>query len=202
VSRARKLCRELLVPQDCEASLLMPRSFPPTGALQGRILIQDVKQIPIFHATYYLRPREGMSLDSLTVGRQPTRLMLASTADDFVYASCVDVHSEADSPRGLGLVVQDDKGRNFGMLTPNGCSEKSGFTLKTHTEFQASWVGDLTAGKLNCVDQHGALLASTEPNEDQRVIRIGHGVDGGVIMLCVLGIELLRHDMRSTSTPI
>jgi len=203
VSHARRLCKELLVPQHCESSLLMPKPFPPVGELQGRILIEDVTLTPIFHATYYLHPRQGMHSDSLQCGKQPTRLMLTATADDFVYASCVDAHIAATSQSGLGLLLQDEKGRDFGMLTPNGRSEKSGFVLKTHTELQVSLAGDLTVGKLNCTDQLGVLLASTDPHgQHQRVIRIGPGVDVGLIMLCLLGVELLRHDLRSTSTPM
>jgi len=53
------------------------------------------------------------------------------------------------------------------------------------------------------MDQHGVLLANTDLNgQHQRVTRIGHGEEVGLIMLCLLGIELLRHDMRSTSMPM
>lgn len=199
VSYAPSLCSELLIPQNCESALLMPRQFPPVGELQGRILIEDVEQSPIFHATYYLRPRRGEHTDLLP---QPSRLVLASAADDFVYASCIDAHSKATSPSGLGLQVQDDRGRDFGMLTPNGRSEKSGFILKTHTDLQVSWIGDHSLGKLNCVDQNGMLLATTDPHGPHQVIRIGYGTDSGLILLCLLGVELLRQDLRSTSMPI
>merc|ERR1719210_2118771 len=48
------LCSELVVPEENECSLLLPRVFPDACELSGQVSIDDVKEMSVFHAVYYL----------------------------------------------------------------------------------------------------------------------------------------------------
>jgi len=192
------LCSELVVPEENECSLLLPRVFPQAGELSGQVSIDDVREMSMFHAFFYLPGYQPMSEAPPPRAQwQRQRLVLRSAVDDLTYAYCCDAPPEPGSSLP-GYTIYDHEDRAFGTLRPAGPNEQLGFRVHVRGDFEVSFLGDMQVGNVNATDEQGRLLAVSEAiNASIRCIRIGPQVDAGFMTLAMLAIDLLRYDLRS-----
>jgi len=192
------LCSELVVPEENECSLLLPRVFPQAGELSGQVSIDDVKEMSVFHAVYYLpgyQPTDEAPPPRAAKG-QRRRLILRSAVDDLTFAYCCDAPLEPGCTHP-GYTIFDHEDQAFGTLRPAGPNEQLGFRVRGRGDYQVAFLGDMQVGNVNATDEQGRLLAISEAiNASIRCIRIGPQVDAGFMTLTMLAIDLLRYDIR------
>jgi len=190
------LCSELVVPEENECSLLLPRDFPQACELSGQVSIDDVKEMSVFHAVYYLSGYQRVDEALPRATAQRRRLILRSAVDDLTFAYCCDAPPEPGSSHP-GYTIYDHEDQAFGTLRPAGLTDQLGFRVRGRGDYQVAFVGDMQVGNVNATDEQGRLLAISEAiDASVRCVRIGPQVDAGFMTLTMLAIDLLRYDMR------
>mmetsp|Transcript_64447 Transcript_64447/g.185217 ORF Transcript_64447/g.185217 Transcript_64447/m.185217 type:complete len:432 (+) Transcript_64447:13-1308(+) len=163
---AAYLCPELVVPEEQECTLLVPRL--PEGGSSGQVTVDDLRGVAVFRAYY----------------GQGKRLILSSAAGDSVFAFCRDGESGT-------LTIHHPSDAQFGSLRSDG----GGYTVATRRGVCMHLRGDVRLGNLNATDEQGQLLAIAEPvakSNARRSVRIGPQVDAGLVALVLLGIDVLE----------
>jgi len=192
------LCSELVVPEENECSLLLPRDFPQACELSGQVSIDDVKEMSVFHAVYYLSGYQRVDEALPRATAQRRRLILRSAVDDLTFAYCCDAPPEPGSSHP-GYTIYDHEDQAFGTLRPAGLTDQLGFRVRGRGDYQVAFVGDMQVGNVNATDEQGRLLAISEAiDASVRCVRIGPQVDAGFMTLTMLAIDLLRYDMRTS----
>lgn len=184
------ICPELVVPEGCECSLLVPR-LPPKGAgNEGKISVADAMGVSIFQAEF--RP-------SLIGQADGKRMILTSSATENIFATCRDAKPVAPPAdrEGYGLMIHNHLEQPIGVLRSE-TPARSSYTLLTRQGVRIQVQGDIKAGAVTITDQQGRLLATAETkgttNGGLRSVRVGPLVDAGLMVLSILGIDLLEHD--------
>jgi len=207
-----QLCPDLVVPETSQCSLLIPRLPVDAGVADDGIptrefTIDDARGNPIFRVVFAPRtlprqqrdPNEGTMLPLEGI----KRLVLTNLSGDFVYAYCCFVEPPVLPPptsedMHWGYVPISNVGKlsmhhassgHFSTMVSN--APQPGFRMTTKTGSMLSFHGAL--GKLNITDSQGVLMATVERNPvARRSLDIGSGADAGLIVLCILGIDLLE----------
>jgi len=185
------LCPGLLVPEECECTLLVPRLDP--GLLKCQVTVDDARSVPVFRVTYRLPSRS----EALSRGQASSR----RTSEERDGNRCLVLSGYADDQCIFGFcrvgldgafTILDENEKPFGLIRAR--VDRSGFEVATR-------VGSLI--QLNCTrendivatDRAGLTLALTEPlpgTSLRRMVRIGPLVDAGLVTLCILAIDVLE----------
>lgn len=184
------LCPGLVVPEECECSLLVPRLQPQNFV--NEVTIDDAAQVPVFRVMYSL-PSRSDSIGGATalaaskgVEQDGNRCLILSTADDHtVFAFCRLGFNGA-------LTILDAKEKPFGLIRAR--AGRSGYEVATRLGLQIH-VGLNQSQDLAVIDRRGRTLALTQPLPGDglnRMLRIGPWVDAGLITLAVMAVDLLE----------
>lgn len=170
------LCVGLIVPEECECTLLVPHLAP--RPISTQVTIEDVERTPALKAVFHLPTQEG-------------RCLILSDVDETsnLFAYCVRDFSN------LALTIYGAEERHFGLIRMRGSKPSAGFEVITRKQAQLH-IRCATSGEPRTfTDGHGRLLAVAEPVPDEhalRVVRIGPGVDAGLVVLSTLASDLLK----------
>lgn len=192
------LCPELVVPNGCECTLVVPR-LPPNGVPRtsrknqvGKVVLDDSRGAPVFQ----------VSFDFGSSWHDSRRLMLHSATGDALFAFCCDAEAEMGGADFAGLNIYDHTEKPFGTIRMGGARDRdpSYVVLLLHGS-KIRFVGNALVGKLIAEDEEGRLLATSEPLEPmeggRRSLRIGPYVDAGLMALSFLSIDTLEHQKHS-----
>jgi len=170
------LCVGLIVPEECECTLLVPHLAP--RAVSTQVTIEDIERTPALKAVFHLPTQDGRCLILADVDE---------TSNMFAY--CVRDFSN------LALTIYGAEERHFGLIRLRGSKPSAGFEVITRKQAQLH-IRCATSGEPRTfTDGHGRLLAVAEPLPDEhslRVVRIGPGVDAGLVVLATLASDLLK----------
>lgn len=175
------LCPTLVVPDQSECTLLVPR-LQPTGRCSGELPVKDLQGGSVFCAKY----REE--------GSRGKTIVLQSTSKEFIFASCTSATACRPSD-ALALSVLYSNERQFGVLSLEHTEAGNGYTLNAqHCGVWIQFRGDALFRSLCAIDEESRVLAIAEPEQqNRRRVRIGPHVDAGLISLALMGIDLLEH---------
>lgn len=202
------LCPELVVPQSSECSLLVPSLFDRSKAAPGLagggvkgettlLTVDDSRGTPVF--------RVALSAPSSSLrsggGSSSRCLTLSSATGEALFA----LAREKEAKRSLSLCDHADK--VYGEVSTSELWGNGGtFTLSTVQGHRIHFRSDGGLnGSLNATADDGRLLAIVEapPNTGEiaprRPVIIGPLVDAGLIVLCLLSIDWLRHESRAAA---
>lgn len=169
-ARAREelpvLCDDLVVPENRECVLLVPKLD------RDEVAINDHQGQQVFVA------QQSEEEDSRIVLLSPTHEIFAT------------VRTARASGGMAALAIHDPYEKEFGILKgmKGGDYELTGSGRRIR--FQTS------SGRLNIVDEDTRIMALSESERGQRQFRIGPRVDVGLVISCILGIDLLESDFR------
>jgi len=179
------LCVGLIVPEECECTLLVPHLAP--RPISTQVTIEDVEHTPALKAVFHLPTQEGQCL-------------ILSDVDETsnIFAYCVRDFSN------LALAIYGAEGRQFGLIRMRGSRLSAGFEVITQKQAQLH-IRCATGGEPRTfTDGHGRLLAVAEPVPDEhalRVVRIGPSVDAGLVVISTLASDLLKAMMSLEANP-
>mmetsp|Transcript_12784 Transcript_12784/g.40096 ORF Transcript_12784/g.40096 Transcript_12784/m.40096 type:complete len:515 (+) Transcript_12784:118-1662(+) len=183
------LCPELVVPEECECTLQVPRLLPHLrrlGSGQSVATVDDARHLPMFRVNFSL-PSMGNKC-----------LVLSSATDDtdgMVFAFCKA--SQPGPTLEPTLTIHHAARGQFGTLRMRAGEPEREYEVVTR-------VGGLislrcSGNDLTASDGQGQLMALVEPlpeDPTRRVVRIGPLVDAGLITLSILGVDLLEGSVR------
>lgn len=132
-----------------------------------------------------INDHQGQQVFIARCPEEDARIVLTSPTDE--------VFSTVRTARTAGmaaLAVHGPYDSEFGILKgmPSGDYELTGSGRRIR--FQTS------SGRLNVVDEDTRIMAFSESEGGQRQFRIGPRVDVGLVITCILGIDLLQKDFR------
>lgn len=132
-----------------------------------------------------INDHQGQQVFIARCPEEDARIVLTSPTDE--------VFSTVRTARTAGmaaLAVHGPYDSEFGILKgmPSGDYELTGSGRRIR--FQSS------SGRLNVVDEDTRIMAFSELEGGQRQFRIGPRVDVGLVITCILGIDLLEKDFR------
>lgn len=169
-ARAREelpvLCDDLVVPENRECVLLVPKLD------RDEVAINDHQGQQVFVA------QRSEEEDSRIVLMSPTHEIFAT------------VRSSRASGGMAALAIHGPYEKEFGILKGMKGGEYELTGSGRRIRFQTS------SGRLNIVDEDTRIMALSESERGQRQFRIGPRVDVGLVICCVLGIDLLESDFR------
>jgi len=170
------LCVGLIVPEECECTLLVPHLAP--RHISTQVTIEDVERTPALKAVFHLPTQEG-------------RCLILADVDESnnMFAYCVRDFSN------LALTIYGAEERHFGLIRMRGSRPSAGFEVITRKQAQLHIRCATNGEPRTFTDGHGRLLAVAEPVPDEhalRVVRIGPGVDAGLVVLSTLASDLLK----------
>lgn len=194
-ARGAHLCSELVVPDDNECSLLMPKIPETRLSTNGVLSISGDSGLPVLYAAYTRAERPPLGPDDLP--GNGNRLVLRSALEDVILASCKD--AEPESADGLPrLIILNNREELFGMLRATGPGPGSSYLVSLSTGENISFRRDSKALSSCIVDEDGWLLASSEDaGERGRLICISPRVDAGLMTLIMIGVDILDITMAA-----
>lgn len=169
------LCAGLIVPEECECTLLVPQLVP--SSISCQVTIEDQERTPALQALFCLPNQEGRCLTLSDVNEAGN--MFAFCQRDFSH---------------VALTIYDAKERHFGLIRMRGSKPGAGYEVITRTRAQLQLRCAVDGEPRTFTDGLGRLLAVAEPVPDEqalRVVRIGPGVDAGLVILATLASDLL-----------
>merc|ERR1712012_1137903 len=82
--------------------------------------------------------------------------------------------------------------KQFGTLQADGPRPANGYSLTTNTGWRMRFRGDPSGNSMNITGKHGRLLSIIKANgTERRSVHIGSSADVGLIVLCVLAVDIL-----------
>mmetsp|Transcript_47360 Transcript_47360/g.126752 ORF Transcript_47360/g.126752 Transcript_47360/m.126752 type:complete len:510 (-) Transcript_47360:51-1580(-) len=175
------LCPGLVVPEECEVTLRLPRLDPKLAMSEATV--DDTARVPVFRVVYCLPSKHEPSSEE--AGNRC--LTITSSSDErTIFAFCRPGLSGA-------LTILDSKERPFGLIRAR-VGGRSGYEVATRSGSQIT-LGINEDNELAAMDRRGRTLALTEAirgNYRYRLLRIGPFVDAGLVTLAVLAIDLIE----------
>jgi len=184
------LCADIMIPEQHECVLMMPMlplpssntrnamdSNGPRTSTNVTLMIKDTHGKPSFRLAVNLAPR--------VIG---DRLTLGSVLGEYIYGRA------KDGPDGSSLIICECSGAEFGELRQ---LEGNDFTLTKARGQEVHFHMSAQGNNVKAIDYKGWPLAVSERgpdgiSSDRRVVRIGPMVDAAMILVCLLGIDLLK----------
>lgn len=200
--KGQHLCRELVVPEESECSLLVPRlpfeqnansqasmrspnsqRLEKSNAMDIELTIDDSRGIPVFRMTT-VEPNKDSG----------KHLCLSSAIGErILFGYLAEPVPAQDGPPSF-LKIHHHSGALFGTLRKENGDR---FRVRASPGWELLFTGDWETGALNVTDENGGLQAIVEPLCMQNVprcsVRIGPHVDAGLVVLALLGIDLLQY---------
>eukprot|EP00927_Polykrikos_kofoidii_P071658 TRINITY_DN67911_c0_g1_i1.p1 TRINITY_DN67911_c0_g1~~TRINITY_DN67911_c0_g1_i1.p1 ORF type:complete len:463 (-),score=39.24 TRINITY_DN67911_c0_g1_i1:34-1422(-) len=186
----RPLCEELVVPQNSECLLIVPRLNFSNDSQPVSVIVDDVRGMPVFRATLSPITRSSLgSIDRMSISDSRC-LTLASADGDGLFAIA------RNDRKSIALYTHSEI--LYGNLE---FSEASNFVFSMISGGKIMFTCNETIKAISVLSSDDRKLAIVEPPKngdlnDPRSIVVGPGVDVGVILLCLFGIDWLNGLMR------
>lgn len=193
------LCPRLLVPENSECTVEMPPGTTSVLNLPGaRVMLSTTSGKPLLCASFdRSSPR----------GRGPTeKLILSSTVDDEVFASCyLEVPDNDPTRQPIGIIICGSSGDQFGRLAAVTSHSRWGRGFNLSTPAGQMFFQDRGARVVRVLDGNGFLAAVAEELVgpsciNARTVTAGPHVDIGLIALSLMGIDWLTSDQDKIKT--
>jgi len=215
VPHGGELCPELLVPESSECTLLVPHwdpqsssaPQPPGRALKPRKLdIKDPNGVVVLcvsvnyeeDASVHGSPYSSASSSVMLRGahRRPPQIALGSPDDAKVFAYG---RARLDGVGGEEMAICCSNGALFATLVAN--KGGSGHSLHSLAGWEIHFKATGTArSTVNVSDADGNLLSVIETKSgDERYLRVGPLMDAGLLVLCLVGMDVLSAPKYRTS---
>lgn len=215
------LCPELVVPEESECSLLVPPLLfqqivaPPLSmrlldsqlahksrASDAEMTIDDARGIPVFRVTISSSSASASGSDDASGNvhsiETQKRLVLSSAIGERILFAYVCEPAVCEDPSLL--TIHHHSGARFGTLQKEEGDGQRGYRVKANSGWQLLFTGDWKLGALNATDEKNTLQAIVEPRLldpiPRRSVRIGPGVDAGLVVLALMGIDMLKYGSR------
>lgn len=170
------LCPALIVPEGHECMLHVPTD----GARGTPLLVKDANGLALF--------RIVLSEEEEEEGGRA--IVLSSAEDQVEFAYCTA------SPSPPNLTVHHADARQFGEITVEHPGTR--YTL-TYEQGGCLWCQREPSGRLTLASSGaGRVIGRAEPGE-VRAVKVGPGVDMGLVMLAVVSWDLLERGRPQTS---
>jgi len=189
LARGTHLCLDLVVPEENECSLLLPKIVEGRFSESSVLSITGDNGLPVLFASYTLAAQPPLGSEDLPGNGK--RLVLRSALEDVILATCEDADPgiAGGAPQLLLLNKAEEL---FGMLGATGPGSGTDYLLSRSTGEKISIRKDIKALSSCITDEEGWLLACSEDTgEHGRPICISPGVDAGLMTLTMLGTDIL-----------
>ncbi|CAJ1461807.1 unnamed protein product [Effrenium voratum] len=179
------LCPDLMVPDGVECTLNVPRlTLVKTNS---RVTVTDSKGGTVFRVDF-----------SRTPDREGTRLVLTNPPGDNTFASASDSRvmnrqAMASQTSAVSIISTKDQSRQYLLEDKTGGDYQVSSTSGQYIRFLS------VPGGFNAIDDQDQLLAFLDPPArtaaTTQVARIGPLVDAGLMVMCFMGIGVMKNDV-------
>lgn len=172
----QRLCPELVVPQASECTLLIPRVHQTSG---DEIVIDDIRGSPVL--------RVSVGAPSTSRGRVQGLLTLLAIQEDEVFA-----YGMAEDAK---ITIRHHTEQDFAQLSFD--REAGAYVLTLCAGGKLYFRGDFVLESFHLQDERDRLLAVVQTLKNhgadpKRQLRVGPLVDAGLVVLCILGVDILE----------
>jgi len=183
--RGGHLCVELVVPENNECTLLLPKIIENRFNTSGVLSIIDMNDMAVLCAAY------SLAAGPHGLAGNGKRLILRSALEDIILASCKDAEPEtAGGPPQLAILDKSEE--PIGIIRATSAAPTSSYLVSLSTGKNMSIRKDIQAHSSCVSDEDGWLLACTDDADERgRTIRVCQLVDAGLMALTVLAIDVL-----------
>lgn len=211
-SGSKYLCPELVVPQDGECCLLLPKAplhilqalrsgtvmALPAARSEFKLPIVDMKGVTVLQAIFKLSSSASQSNND---NRETSSIVLCSPTEEHHFLAQI---RETRNVEPSVLTLHDHKCTLFGSLRAEIGDRGSGYIHSACDGSRLHFSGDFKFDSLHessiqaqglVFDENQELRAFVKPrllDESSRSVRFGPGVDVGCVLLCLLGIDVLE----------
>mmetsp|Transcript_124598 Transcript_124598/g.347000 ORF Transcript_124598/g.347000 Transcript_124598/m.347000 type:complete len:480 (-) Transcript_124598:162-1601(-) len=188
--RSGFLCPELIVPEECECELLVPRLMPHTTARE--VTVDDATRVPVFRVVYSTPYWGGQLPGDPSASPQWMEQdggrcleLCSSEAAGSAFAFCRPGLNGA-------LTILDSAAQPFGLIRAQAGQDSHEVCTRLGSQIRLECT---ERSNLAATDRRGRTLALTEevPGDPScRMVRIGPFTDAGLITLSIMAIDLLE----------